>query len=89
MGDEIHAILNCPHFNDIRNRVFVKINHMVPHFNDLDDNNKLFYMLTCESDCAILVGKLLDVILSTQRPNFIKIWKQLNIPDGRILWRVP
>ena len=82
MGDEMHALLSCPHFSDIRNRVFVKINLMVPQFKNLNDKDKLFYMLTCESDCANLVGKLLSVILSTQRPNFINLWKQSHIPDG-------
>ena len=32
-------------------------------------------------NCASLVGKLLNVILSTQRSNFIKIWKESIIPD--------
>ena len=81
MGDEGHAIINCPRFNDIRNSVFAKINAIVPQFKNLEDKHKLLYMLTCESECASLVGKLLNVILSTQRSNFIKIWKESIIPD--------
>ena len=89
MGDELHAILNCPNFNDIRNRVFLKINNMVPQFNSLNDKDKLVYMLSCESDCALLVGKLFSVILSTQRPNFNKLWNQLHNPNGGMIQRAP
>ena len=32
MGDEVHAILNCTHFNDIRERFLHKIDLMVPYF---------------------------------------------------------
>ena len=80
MGDETHAVLNCPRFTDMRNRVFGKVDLLVPNFRYLSDDDKIFYLLTCENDCAILVSKLLGVILSTQRPSFIKIWKELHVP---------
>ena len=78
MGDEKHAVVACPRFNDERNRLFLRIQNKVPNFNKLNDIGKLLFMLTCELECAIMVGKYLNIILSTQRPSFIKIWKQLN-----------
>ena len=78
MGDEEHAILNCPRFCNARNAFFNKMELLVPNFEKLNNKDKLFYMLTGENECAVLVGKFLNVILSTQRSNFTKIWKQVN-----------
>ena len=40
MGDEVHAILNCTHFNDIREPLLHKMNLMVPNFKKLNDKDK-------------------------------------------------
>ena len=55
---------------------------IVPQIKNLEDKHKLLYMLSCESECATLVSKLLDVILSTQGANFIIVWKESIIPDS-------
>ena len=89
MGDEEHAIMHCPRFCDIRNSLLIKIESKVPNFKNLNNNDKLCYMLTCEGECAIFISKFLAVILSTQRSNFLKIWKQQNNPDGRNARRAP
>ena len=78
MGDEKHAAVVCPRFNVERNRLFLYIQNKVPNFGKLNDIGKLLFMLTCEHECAIMVGKYLNIILSTQRPSFSKIWKRLN-----------
>ena len=78
MGDEMHAILKCSRFCDERNSLFSKIDTIVPHFKNLNEHDKLFYMLTCENECAIVIGKFLNVILSAKRSNFSKLWKQFN-----------
>ena len=69
MGDEVHAILNCTHFNDIRERFLHKIDLMVPNFLKLNDKDKLIYMLTSENEIALLISRFLTEILSAQRPS--------------------
>ena len=82
IGDEEHAITNCPYFDDKRDLLFGKINSIVPNFRNLNDRNKLLYILTCENECAILASKFLNHILSTQRTSFTKFWEQFNNPSG-------
>ena len=53
MGDEMHAILNCPRFHDVRKRLFVRIELLVPNIKELNDNDKLCYILTSEDECAV------------------------------------
>ena len=89
MGDEEHAILNCPRFHDERQRFFIRFEKLVPNFKDLSDNDKLYYMLTCEGDSAILVSRFLMVVYSAQRSSFVNIWRQLNNPDGGKALRPP
>ena len=81
MGDEIHAILNCPRFNDVRQNFIFKIEILVPNFKELNDYNKLYYMLTCEDESVRLVSRFLAEVLSAQRLSFEKIWREVNNPD--------
>ena len=81
-GDEEYAITTCPYFDDRRNLLFHNINLIVPNFKNLNNRNKLLYILTCENECAILVSKFLSFILCTHRPSFSKCWDQLNNPNG-------
>ena len=74
-GDEQHAILQCPHFFDIRKKLTDQIESFCKNFKNLDDRDKLLYILTCENECIIKVGRFLNLIISSQRPNFSKIWK--------------
>ena len=74
-GDEQHAILQCPHFFDIRQKLTDQIESFCKNFKNLDDRDKLLYILTCENECIIKVGRFLNFIISSQRPNFSKIWK--------------
>ena len=80
MGDEVHAILNCTHFNDIRERFLHKIDLMVPNFLKLNDKDKLIYMLTSENEIAVLISRFLTEILSA--PSFFKLWSQINDPKS-------
>ena len=82
MGGEMHAILNCPRFHDVRKRLFVRIELLVPNIKELNDNDKLCYILTSEDECARLFSRFLRVVLSAQRSSFLKLWRQLNNPDG-------
>ena len=82
MGDEMHAILNCPQFNDVRQNFFSKIEILVPNFKELNDYNKLYYMLTCEGESVRLVSRFLAEVLSAQRLSFEKIWREVNNPNG-------
>ena len=78
----MHAILNCPQFNDVRQNFFSKIEILVPNFKELNDYNKLYYMLTCEGESVRLVSRFLAKVLSAQRSSFEKIWRELNNPNG-------
>ena len=90
MGDEVHAILNCAHFNDVRKRFMDKIYLIVPNFKKLNDKDRLIYMLTSENEIAVLISKFLTVILSAQRPSFFKLWSQINCPGDKVTTkRVP
>ena len=82
MGDEMHAILNCPQFNDVRQNFSSKIEILVPNFKELNDYNKLYYMLTCEGESIRLVSRFLVKVLSAQRSSFEKIWREVNNPNG-------
>ena len=53
---------------------------MVTDFKKLNDKDKLIYMLTSENEIAILISRFLTEILSAQRPNFFKLWSQINDP---------
>ena len=77
-GDEQHAILHCSYYFDARKKLLEQIESFCKNFKHLDDRDKIFYILTCENECVIKVGKFLNLIMSSQRPNFSKIWKILN-----------
>lgn len=82
LGDEVHAILNCPRFYDVRQSFFVRIEMLVPNIKELSDNDKVHYMLTCEGESAKLVSRFLVVVLSAQRFSFVKVWRELNNLNG-------
>ena len=77
-GDEHQAILHCSYYFDTRKKLFEQIESFCKNFKYLDDKDKIFYILTCENESVIKVGKFLNLIMSSQRPNFSKIWKILN-----------
>ena len=81
MGDEVHAILNCPRFYDKRQSFFGRFELMVPNIKMLNNNDMLYYMLTCEGEYAKLVSRFLLVVLSAQRFSFVKVWREVNNPD--------
>lgn len=80
VGDEVHAILKCPRFFDVRQSFLVRFERLVPNIKDLSDTDKLLYMLTCERESARLVSRFLVVVLSAQRSSFVKLWRELNNP---------
>ena len=75
----MHAILSFPRFHDVRKRLFVRIELLVPNIKELNDNDKLCYILTSEDECARLFSRFLGVVLSAQRSSFAKLWRQLNL----------
>jgi hypothetical protein len=77
-GDEQHAMLHCPHYFDARKKLFDQIESLCKNFKHLDDRDKLIYILTCEDESIIKVGRFLNLIISSQRPSFSKMWKVLN-----------
>lgn len=81
LGDEVHAILKCPQFYNVRQSFSIKMEMLVPNIKELNDNDKLLYMLTCEGESAKLVSRFLVIVLSAQRPSFAKLWRELYIPD--------
>ena len=81
LGDEVHAILNCPQFYDARQSFYIKIEMLVPNIKELNDNDKLLYLLTCEGKFAKLVIRFLLIVLSAQRSSFTKLWREVNNPD--------
>ena len=68
-GDEKHAVLVCPSFQKERENTIKFIGDLYPNFKDLNDNDKLLFMLTCEDECLQKVSKYINVILSMNRPN--------------------
>ena len=70
-GDEIHAVLVCPSFHNERENVIGFIDNLYPNFKNLNDNDKLIFMLTCENECLQKVSKFINLILSMNRPNKI------------------
>ena len=77
MGDEKHAILECPSFSREREKMLKQIEIRVPNFKTLDAPNKVFFMLTSENECANKISKFLNLIYSSKRPNFALIWKKI------------
>ena len=75
MGDEKHAILHCPHFSDARTKLLDQIESICQNFRDLGGNDKVFYILTCENGSIIRVSRFLNIIYSSQRSSFSKVWK--------------
>ena len=75
MGDEKHAILHCPHFSDARKKLLDQIESICQNFRDLGDNDKVFYILTCENESIVRVSRFLNIIYSSQRSSFSKVWR--------------
>ena len=72
MGDEEHAIMSCPSFDVEREALMKFIGSKYPNFKVLSKYSKMFFMLTCEDECAIKTAKFLQKIYSFQRPRFNK-----------------
>ena len=72
MGD---VILHCPHFSDARKKLLDQIESICQNFRDLGDNDKVFYILTCENESIVRVSRFLNIIYSSQRSSFSKVWR--------------
>ena len=64
LGDEGHAILKCPRFSDVRQSFLIRFEKFISNIKDLNDTDKLLYILTCECDSVRLVSHFLVVVLS-------------------------
>ena len=71
-------ILNCPNFFCWKEILLIQIESIVPNIKTLNDHDKLFYMTTCENECANKVSKFLNLIFSSHLSNLSTIWKRLN-----------
>ena len=69
-GDELHALLLCPFFESQRNELIVFIGNLYPNFLSLDNASKMFFMLTCEGDCAKRVSNYIHKVLTFPRPKY-------------------
>ena len=65
-------------FSILGKRLTGQIESLCKNFKNIDDRDKLLYILTYENECIINVGKFLNLIISSQRPNFSKIWKAVS-----------
>ena len=70
LGDETHALRECPTFEKERQKVDNYLNQHVPQFKSLDNKMKVIYMLTCENEFIIRISRFIHTILSHQRPKF-------------------
>ena len=75
MGDEKHTILHVPIFPTLRKTLLDQIEFICQNFRDLGGNDEVFYILTCENESIIRVSRFLNIIFSSQRPSFSKVWK--------------
>ena len=55
---------------------------MVPNFKKIIDKDKLIDLLNSVNEIAILISRFFTEILSAQRPNFFKLWSQINDPKS-------
>ena len=78
MGDEEHAVLKCPSFSPQREKLLKYLEKLFPNFSMLNDTNRLYFMLTSENQCVNAVSKFLNIIYSSQRPNFAKTWRRIS-----------
>ena len=68
LGDEFHAIMKCPKFDDIRQDVFNSISNFTS-FDDLDDEGKFTFVMSLgenDTEIAKFVSPLFsDVVLNS------------------------
>ena len=53
--DEIHFLLHCTNFVEDRQVLMDCVKKLVPNFACLNDENKMFYLMTCEEDVVLNV----------------------------------
>ena len=53
--NEIHLLLNCPLYHELREKLFNKLTLTIPHFNVLNNQDKLTIMFQPRGDVAMLV----------------------------------
>ena len=70
LGDELHALRECPTFEKERQKVDNYLIQHVPQFKLLDNKMKMIYMLTCENEYIIRTSRFIHTVLSHQRPKF-------------------
>ena len=67
MGDEEHAIMVCPSFENHRKKCMDFLHTKYPNFRTLNNHNKLIFMMTSEDESVQQVSKLVHIILNTPR----------------------
>jgi hypothetical protein len=58
--DEFHFLMTCSKYNDLRNVLFNETAKLFPSFNEMPDNNKFIWLLSCK--IPIIVNSLAKYI---------------------------
>ena len=57
IGDEYHIFSTCPKFDKERKHLFDQVSVICPAFSDLDDRQKIIFLMTAEGDIPALVAR--------------------------------
>ena len=67
VGDEFHAVMECPQFKQDRDELFKCIQEKCGRFNKLNLWDKFMYLLTCEGSAVALASKYIYTVLEIPR----------------------
>ena len=67
LGDEHHAIMQCPTFHVQRTKLLSKVCEYCPMFQYLSDYEQFIYLLTCEGNSIRYVSSFVHEVLSASR----------------------
>ena len=70
MGDEIHAMMDCPTFQTHRIILFRHFEKKYFRFSLLNNFDKCLFLLSSENDDINVVSKFINHVLSYKRPRF-------------------
>ena len=61
IGDETHFLMGCPQLKNEREILWVEVAQGCKHFNDMNEEMKLLYLLTCENELITFVAKFVSI----------------------------
>ena len=71
IGDEVHAVIQCKSFENEREILFQNINDRFPHFDGLNNQNKLLFLLTIEDKLLNEIARFIHKVLSKERKSLV------------------